>query len=172
MESEDHFYLTLPSSASMDLYPENKISDYTTQLLNTITFDREIYEAGLSEIILDGDIENMPLSYLAFTILRNVDNVKNVLKSKPNIATIKRGNSEYFVENYLLEHGHYKSVTDVFIDLNKKFEESQICTDLMFLVNKTVNEDNVLITLKSQAHVNLKDISLFMFRPSVWFRNC
>src|SRR5678816_4105385 len=107
MESEDHFYLTLPSSASMDLYPENKISDYTTQLLNPITFDREIYEAGLSEIILDADIENRPDSYLAFSIFRNVDNVKNVLNFKADTATIKRGNNEYFFERYFINHGHY-----------------------------------------------------------------
>src|SRR5678816_4153696 len=98
MQSEDHFYLTLPSSASMDLHPANKISDYTTELLNPITFDREMYEAGLSEMILDADIENRPESYLAFSIYRNVDNVKNVLKINANITTIK----EYFFERYLI----------------------------------------------------------------------
>ena len=56
--------------------------------------------------------------------------------------------------------------------LNKKFETSLLSKDLVFLVNKTVNEDNVLITLKSQTHVNLKDRSLFIFHPTTWFRKC
>src|SRR5678816_753181 len=56
--------------------------------------------------------------------------------------------------------------------LNKKFETSLLCKDLVFLVNKAVNEDNVLITLKSQTHVNLKDRSLFIFHSSAWFRKC
>src|SRR5678815_1520293 len=172
MESEDHFYLTLPSSASMDLHPANKISDYTTELLNPITFDREMYEAGLSEMILDADIENRPESYLAFSIYRNVDNVKNVLKINANIPVLKRGKKEYFFERYYINRGLYKSVTDVFIDLNKQFEASQLCNDLVFLVNKSDNEDNALITLKSQAHVNLNDLGLFMISPSGWFRNC
>src|SRR5678815_35273 len=82
MSTNDHFYLTLPSSASMDLHRANKISDYTTQLLNPLTFDREMHEAGLSEIILDASVENILESPSAFIIFRSVEYFKNVLKLK------------------------------------------------------------------------------------------
>src|SRR5678815_4544576 len=104
MESEDHFYLTLPSSASMDLYPENKISDYTTQLLNPITFEREMYEAGLSEIILDASVENILESPSAFIIFRSVEYVKNVLKINANMDIIEHDGKKYFYEKYFVSH--------------------------------------------------------------------
>lgn len=75
MESEDHFYLTLPTSASMDLYPDNKISDYTTELVDSINLERNAYEVGLCEIILDAQIENVSPDKIAFVIFRSQDSV-------------------------------------------------------------------------------------------------
>ena len=75
MESEDQFYLTLPSSASMDLFPYNTISDFRTELLNNIYLEREMYEVGLSEIILDAGVENVPNMQKAFVIYRSVNSV-------------------------------------------------------------------------------------------------
>ena len=56
MESEDHFYLTLSSSASMDLHPDNKVSDFTTELIFPIQLEREMYEIVLCELILEVNI--------------------------------------------------------------------------------------------------------------------
>ena len=48
MESSG-FYVQLPSNASMDLYPNNKLCCYKTQLPRTLHFDGK-YEVGLVEI--------------------------------------------------------------------------------------------------------------------------
>jgi len=47
----NHFYVTLLSNASQDIYPENKIAAFTTQLAQPIRLDpSEIWEVGLSEL--------------------------------------------------------------------------------------------------------------------------
>jgi len=47
----DHFYVTLYSNASQDIYPDNKIAAFTTQLAQPIRLDpSEIWEVGLSEL--------------------------------------------------------------------------------------------------------------------------
>ena len=43
-------FLTLPSNSSMDIYPENKLSDYTVHLPKEINLSRS-WELGLSEIL-------------------------------------------------------------------------------------------------------------------------
>jgi len=44
-----HFYLTLPSNASMNVYPDNTVAKYTTQLPTNIELDGE-WEVALMEI--------------------------------------------------------------------------------------------------------------------------
>jgi len=47
----DHFYVTLFSNASQDIYPENKIAAFTTQLAQPIRLEpSEIWEVGLFEL--------------------------------------------------------------------------------------------------------------------------
>ena len=47
----DHFYVTLFSNASQDIYPDNKIAAFTTQLAKPIRLNpSEIWEVGLSEL--------------------------------------------------------------------------------------------------------------------------
>jgi len=47
----DHFYVTLYSNASQDIYPDNKIAAFTTQLAQPIRLDpSEIWEVGLCEL--------------------------------------------------------------------------------------------------------------------------
>ena len=43
------FYITLPSNASMTLYPNNKVNDYTTHLAQDVYFDGK-WEVNLEEI--------------------------------------------------------------------------------------------------------------------------
>ncbi len=47
---EDHgFYVTLPCNASSSVYPENRISSYTTRLAKAINLKGQ-WEVGLAEI--------------------------------------------------------------------------------------------------------------------------
>ena len=47
----DHFYVTLFSNASQDIYPDNKIAAFTTQLAQPIRLDpSELWEVALCEL--------------------------------------------------------------------------------------------------------------------------
>lgn len=81
------FYLTLPSNASADVYPNNKIGDYKVRLADRIRLPREQYEIALMQITyvhsvntfdsgkkdhilycFDGNVEHeIPLGHLSFT---------------------------------------------------------------------------------------------------------
>src|SRR5688572_30289327 len=45
-----HFYLTLPSNSSQELFPNNTLTEFTTQLPSTIELTNE-WEVGLAEIM-------------------------------------------------------------------------------------------------------------------------
>jgi len=65
----DHFYITLFSTASQDVYPDNKIAAFTIQLAKPVTLDpSEIWEVGLCE-----------LSYSATQQLANMSDFTNAL---------------------------------------------------------------------------------------------
>lgn len=44
------FYITLPSNASMDVYPDNTLASYTTKLAQRISLIEDDWEVGLTEI--------------------------------------------------------------------------------------------------------------------------
>lgn len=52
------FYVTLPSDSSMQYFPENKISHFTTQLPTPFNLNGQ-YEVGLSEIIYPHSWQNI-----------------------------------------------------------------------------------------------------------------
>ena len=52
------FYVTLPSNASMHIYPTNVVSNYTTTLLNPIKLDGE-WVVALSKLIYRNSIESV-----------------------------------------------------------------------------------------------------------------
>ena len=53
----DNFYVTLPSNASFDIYPDNKKSHFTTQF-NTIMVLDGYYEVARANIICTPNIKN------------------------------------------------------------------------------------------------------------------
>jgi len=174
MESEDHFYLTLPSSASMDLHPDNKVSDFTTELIFPIQLEREMYEIGLCELILDVNIENVTTDRLAFVIFRSAKFVKTVLKitNVRGLRPVQRNDVKFYWEEFHVKRGLYKSLPDLMRYLNSRFLLSRLCGDLFFQTNKGPNEEYELITLRSVIHANLKDRRSFIFQRSDWFRKC
>jgi len=92
----DQFYVTLPSNASMNIFPNNKKSNYTTQFNTPIVLDGN-YEVALANITCTPNIIN-DLGYINIKNLHEVypflptnfdvpiklDNVKN-LQDKINI---------------------------------------------------------------------------------------
>ena len=173
MESEDHFYLTLPSSASMDLHPNNKVSDFTTELIFPIQIERERYEIGLCEVILDVDVENVTSHQSAFVIFRSVKFIKEVLKKKnvKGLGIVNHGKDAFYWEEFTVKRGKYDSVDDVFGYFNSKFLRSRICDDLFFQVKKIPNTEYEFVTLKSILENKLKE-KTFSFQKSPWMKKC
>lgn len=168
MECED-LYLTLPSSASEGLHPDNKISDYTTELLKTVYFEREIYEVGLSEILLDTSIENVPDMQKAFIVYRTSSFIKENFKKFKNlkgVTPLQTDGELFFLESFFTQRGLYRSLSELIAYFNIKFSESAICKDLVFQNNKVSGESFEVIALKSSVAAN---INTFFIDPREWF---
>jgi len=58
----DNFYITLFCYAFQDIYPENKIAAFTTQLAQPIRLDpSEIWEVGLCELSYSASEQHLQL---------------------------------------------------------------------------------------------------------------
>ena len=53
-----HFYLTLPSNASLKIYPSNTVAKYTTRLQKRIELDGD-WEVGLTEMVYPYSLVNV-----------------------------------------------------------------------------------------------------------------
>ena len=53
-----HFYLTLPSNASLNIYPGNTVAKYTTRLQKRIELDGD-WEVGLTEMVYPYNLVNV-----------------------------------------------------------------------------------------------------------------
>lgn len=58
MSSKEQFYVTLPSNSSLDIFPQNTISEYVTQLCQPIELEGE-WEVGLVECQYPRSINNV-----------------------------------------------------------------------------------------------------------------
>src|SRR5678815_3279392 len=181
MESVDHFYLTLPSSASLDLHPDNKLSDFTTVLMNPLQLKREEYEVGLCEMILNTDIENLPHNLFWMVVYRSVECVETILQVEDTrnlkrtiiakkVNTTTFATREYFFEEFALRRAYFKSVPAIFGHLNDLFDMSIMCKDLVYKTEMRTYEDKVIISLSSKVSVNLRDRDMFFLRRSPWQR--
>ncbi len=54
-----HFYLTLPSNASLDVYPNNKTTDYRVSLPQSIELEGN-WEVGLYSVSYPNTWYNLP----------------------------------------------------------------------------------------------------------------
>jgi hypothetical protein len=52
------FYLTLPSNSSMEIFPNNKTTCYTTQLHKRLELDG-VWEVGLVEFVMTNTVFNL-----------------------------------------------------------------------------------------------------------------
>ena len=60
-----HFYMTLPSNASMKIYPNNTVAKYTTQLPTNVELDGE-WEVALTEIMYNNKWANISGEWLRY----------------------------------------------------------------------------------------------------------
>ena len=94
------FYMTLPSNASMDVYPDNTCAEYKIRTPRSYYLKNQ-YEVGLSEI-------QYPHTWETF---RDSTDYK-VSYRKVDVST---------TETVTISAGHYKTIPDLIDELNREF---------------------------------------------------
>ncbi len=77
------FYLTLPSNSSMDYYPDNTLTTYTTKLSQPLELEGE-WEVGLAEIQYPRSWYNVLKGEEVFCLA-----IKNIPETKPILSKVK-----------------------------------------------------------------------------------
>src|SRR5678815_5192940 len=140
--------------------------------MNPIQLEREAYEVGLCEMILNTDIENLPHNLFWMLVYRSVECVETILQVK-DTRDLRRstiGTKEYFFEEFTLQRAYFKSVPAIFSYLNDLFDMSIMCKDLVYKTDMRTYEDRVIISLRSKVSVNLRDRDMFFLKRSPWQR--
>lgn len=103
-KSTSSFYMTLPSNASLDLYPDNTLSSFTTKLDPPIDLQGS-YEIGLSEIIYPRTWLNV--GYREIFIILSITEKENKIHC----------------QEIILPAGHYDCVKQIISIINDKVEK-------------------------------------------------
>ena len=113
MNTSDRFRIVLPSNSSMSIYPENKISSYTTQLANTLKLDAEKWEVAIVEF-----------SYLH--LWYNVREDRNRLKIITEEGDPDSGDYKRNWHNIYVPIGYYADPPKLIEKLNEAFLTSNL----------------------------------------------
>lgn len=176
MESTDSFYMTLPSSASMDLYPRNSMNHYTTDFYKPISLDRDQFEVGLCEFQLEGHVFNIEEDKVALTICRNKNEIlkiSNALSEHENNVTLEISEKKYritkeegqilYVVEVALESGYYRDEFSVMENLNTNLRKNILTRDLEFqiLPTTTSTQSRFIMRLRSTIGLSINTSSVF-----------
>ena len=108
-----HFYLTLPSNASMDVFPDNKTTGYRVQLPHIVNLEGD-WEVGL-----------YPISYPnTWYTLRNHQN---------HIYCSTNGQS--FRYSAIIDYGYYASMSDLIKSINASVKKELGNSKITFSFN-------------------------------------
>jgi hypothetical protein len=100
MVRHDQFYLTLPSNSSMNYYPNNKVTGYTTHLPSTVDLTDGEWEVALVEA-------HYPCTF------------ETVVENSAVITVYALEKSVVSVNTIVLPAGNYKSAAELISGLNK-----------------------------------------------------
>lgn len=122
----NQFYVTCPSNSSMDIYPNNTLTNFTTKLNVPLELDGD-YEVGLSEI-------QYPLSWY------NVRPRFNYIVIRKEGAKV--GSRKNMVQNVVnVKPGYYKTIESLVHEINSKISLS--CTPSSDPGNIVVEYDSI-----------------------------
>lgn len=111
------FYVTLPCNASLSVYPENRISSYTTRLAKTIDLKGE-WQVGLVEI-------EYPRNWYTFQDDEGYFNLHTappppqIHANKPGEAVFKEISGLYVSRKFHINGGYYENVRAVIRKINE-----------------------------------------------------
>lgn len=111
-------YISLPSDASMDLFPENTMSSFKVKLPNTITLDRTKHVVGLTSI-------EFPHSF------KNITNVYFKIYMTPVVVNDERGLYRYetglyrfpAVQRFSIRSGYYRNPQELVTEINDQIRQ-------------------------------------------------
>src|SRR5437870_4528740 len=118
-----HFYLTLPSNSSMEYYPNNTLTNYTTKLADEVSLRGE-WEVGLSEIIFPKNWLNLPEN-------QTLEVVLNTIKYPPGIEgydawIYETDNDKLDMHDVSVKvpisKGYYKNVKSLVNEINQQID--------------------------------------------------
>ena len=135
MESSS-FYITLPSNASMDVYPENTASTYTIHMPKTL-YLKDKYEVGLAEI-------QYPHTWRTFNKVRDFSCFVSI--NTPHLEDVR------------IPRAYYKSMQDLIDNLNAVIQKKLKTSDdddwyIKFVYNKLTRK--VRVQMKQDCRIRL-----------------
>ena len=111
--SREHFYITLPSSSSSDLYPVNEANNFTNNLLDIISLDSD-YEVALVEFHLSGTIkpsDNIPINeILVYSDICSCSNLGDKLSPILRVIPVNLLKRNSFRTHIIYNSPHYVPV--------------------------------------------------------------
>ena len=124
------FFVTLPSNASLDIYPNNKISHYTTKFAKPIDLNG-IWEVSLAEV-----------QYIqSWYSLTEEDSICHI---------IQRDGKRTQNSNFNITPGYYKNIDEVVSEINNNLKKMELGIELFY--NRMKNK----IRIVSQKHFAFK----------------
>src|SRR6266851_4086196 len=152
----NNFYVTLPSNASMQYFPENTQSNWITLMNPPIELTDE-WEVGLSEIHIPTKWQNIDSSNNSFKVSFLNQQSENI--DIEYVSEIKHltppGVKTYFENNCIIIDFPKKdkgiSKFDFFQKLSEIFDD---CTKNKKLANKTIFKNSIVIDLKNSTKLN------------------
>ena len=140
---DDHFFIVLPSNASMNLYPDNKISRFKVTLPSSLKLDMKKWEVGLSEIQFQHTWYNIrDGKNVIYKELKNVPHDKEIVTIRSKIT---------------ISPGHYSSVTDILTELDKNDYTKKI-EQIDYQFNTLSRRTHITLPKQTKLDMNGSDI--------------
>ena len=125
--SGTHFYLTLPSNASIDVFPNNKIGSYHVKFPQTFDLNGE-WEVGLYSI-----------SY---------SNTWYTLQNHQNHIYYSMDGGQSFWSSAIVDYGYYASMTELIKSINTAMHKELGNTNITFSFNPRTHKVSVTLATK------------------------
>jgi hypothetical protein len=125
----NHFYITLPSDSSSNVYPDNTVAHFTTKLSERIHLDGD-YEVGLSELIY-------PYSWINF-------NAKDVY-----VFFYRNGYMRTQIE-FTFTSGHFRNERELLKHVNECMVNSSI--EITLKMNEVSRKMSLLLVNKDETY--------------------
>ena len=139
----NQFFIVLPSNSSMDLFPDNKTSNFKVHLSNNLELDSSRWEVALSEIQFQHTWYNIREGKNAiYKELKNVPHEKEIVGIRTKIT---------------IPPGHYPSVVDILTELNKN-DRTQKIRRTGYQFNALSQRTQITLPKLSKLDMNGSDI--------------